>query len=198
MAQATAENWKDSICGQCGASIVEPRDGDQRRACPKCGSLTCRIVVEQPVQLESLETVTATAAVHIEIASKYPRLLLNIARTLIGENRCALSIIVAHMACEVATEESLSRAFASKGIKYLQDSVTDLLNGYNLANDRIRRLYTALTGDALQNAPFWQSFKESSSRRNNIIHGGTIIVQQSDAENSYKAANELLAHLGYH
>src|SRR6266446_5909504 len=132
MAQATAENWKDSICGQCGASIVEPRDGDQRRACPKCGSLTRRIVVEQPVQLESLETVTATAAVHIEIAPNYPRLLLNIARTLIGENRCALSIIVAHMACEVATEESLSRAFASKGIKYLQDSVTDLLNGYNL------------------------------------------------------------------
>src|SRR5467141_4303603 len=50
MAQATAENWKDGICGQCGASIVEPRDGDQRRACPKCGSLMRRSVVEQPAR----------------------------------------------------------------------------------------------------------------------------------------------------
>jgi hypothetical protein len=124
--------------------------------------------------------------------------LLNLARNLIdeGEGRFGIAIVVAHMACEIATERSLSKAFASRGVQFLQDWVTDDLNGYNLANRRIRRLYTALTGDAVHNTSFWKSFKESSVRRNHIIHGG-MIVQKSDAENSYKAANELLVHLGY-
>jgi hypothetical protein len=96
------------------------------------------------------------------------------------------------MACELVTEQSLSDAFAKKGLGYLQRSVTDLLNGYNLANRKNRRLYTALTGDAVQDTPFWTSFKESSCRRNDIVHGGGAkIVPKSDAENSYKAANEL-------
>jgi hypothetical protein len=196
MAQGTDENWKDSICGECGESFVEPRDDDQRKPCPKCGSLTRRVVVEQPVQFEFLAAVTATATAPIEIIPPYARILLDLARSMIDQGQFNISIVVAHMACELATEASLSNAFASKRIKYLQASVTGFLNGYNLANERIRRLYTALTGDAVQNTPFWKSFTQSAKRRNNIIHRG-MIVQKSDAENSYKAANEFLVHLGY-
>jgi hypothetical protein len=107
---------------------------------------------------------------------------------MIDQGQFNISVVVAHMACELATEKSLSNAFASKRIKYLQASVTDYLNGYSLAHDRIRRLYTALTGDAIEHTPFWGSFKQSAKRRNKIIHSG-MIIQKSDAENSYKAAN---------
>jgi hypothetical protein len=201
MAGTLAGNFQDgSICGQCGEPIGEPRNTDvaQRKPCPKCGSLLriFPITVVLQGQVETLTTVSATATGQIEIVASYPRILLDLARSLIDEGRYGIAVVVAHMACEIATERSLSNAFASRGVQYLQDSVTDFLNGYNLANKRIRRLYTALTGDEVQNAPFWQPFKESSKRRNNIIHGG-MIVQKSDAENSHKAANELLVHLGY-
>jgi DNA-directed RNA polymerase subunit RPC12/RpoP len=198
MAEVTEENLKNSICGQCGESIVEPWDDEQRKPCPKCGSLTRRIVVEQRVQVENIETVTATTTAQIEIVASHPRILLDLAGKLIEEGKCGIAIVVAHMACELATEQSLSDAFARKGLGYLQRSVTGLLNGYNLANRNNRRLYTALTGDAVQDTPFWTSFKESAGRRNGIVHGGGAkIVPKSDAEKSYKAANELLVHLGY-
>jgi hypothetical protein len=98
------------------------------------------------------------------------------------------------MACEIATERSLAEAFATKKLQYLEAPVDDLINGYNLANDRIRKLYTALTGDEVQTASFWQKFKESAQLRNNIIHGGTI-VGKAKAEAAYDAATALVARL---
>lgn len=95
---------------------------------------------------------------------------------------------------EVAVERSLSAAFAAKGLQYLEDPVLDFLNGYNLGNDRNRKLYTALTNDNIEQKPFWPAFKESATRRNNIVHGGAV-VGQVEAEGSYQAARALVAHL---
>jgi len=137
------------------------------------------------------ETASAKATVQAEVVT-YPQNLLSLARVLIDEDRSSIAVIVAHMACEIATERSLSEAFVTKGLQYLEASVD--LNGYNLANDRVRKLYTALTGDEVQTAAFWQKFKDSAQRRNNIIHGGTI-VGKTEAEESYKAAIDLVAYL---
>jgi hypothetical protein len=197
MAEATDANWKDSICGQCGESIVDPWDDEQRKPCPKCGSLTRRIVVEQRVQLESLATNTATATAQVEIVAFRPRILLDLASGLMNEGRFELAIVVVHTACEIATEQTLSKAFDARGVQDLKDWVMGRLTagGYNLANDRIRSLYTALTGDEVQKQPaFWSKFKASAKRRNKIIHRGAT-AEKADAEDSYKAANDLLAHL---
>jgi hypothetical protein len=86
-------------------------------------------------------------------------------------------------------ERAISRAFAEKGIGYLEESVEELLPCYNLANDRVRHLYNALTGDQIQNQSFWESFKESATRRNKAVHEGRIVVK-ADAETSHKAAND--------
>ena len=88
----------------------------------------------------------------------------------------------------------MSESFANKGIQYLEEPVVDLLNGYNLANQRIRNLYTALTGDKIQNQPFWEKYKESAVRRNRIIHRGAT-VGKAEAEESIKAASDLVHHL---
>ena len=61
-----------------------------------------------------------------------------------------VATVVAHMACEVAAEQALSRAFADKGLEYLDDAVTVFLNGYNIANERHRNLYNALAGRKIQ------------------------------------------------
>jgi len=98
------------------------------------------------------------------------------------------------MACEIATERSLAEAFVTKGISDLEDSVMEFVNGRNLATERIRKLYTALTGDEVQKAAFWQEFKKSAERRNGIIHAG-VLAGPTEAEKSYKAADDLVAHL---
>ena len=124
----------------------------------------------------------------------YPQNLLTVARSLIDQGQFSISVIVAHMACEVATERSLSDAFAAKGIQNLEEAILEFLNGYNLANDRIRTLYTALTGDNIQSQPFWQAFKNSANRRNRIMHGG-LVVGNVEAEASFEAASALIAYL---
>jgi hypothetical protein len=73
-------------------------------------------------------------------------------------------------------------------------AVTDLFSGNSLANNRIRKLYTALTGDQVEKAAFWQQFKESPERRNKIAHS-SITVTKSEAEASHRAATDLVAHL---
>jgi hypothetical protein len=175
--------------GQCGEPIVDEHlsgDPTQRRPCAKCGS-TARDSSGHARALAS-----GNATVQAEVVT-YPQNLLSLARTLIDEGRFDIAVIVAHMACEIATERSMSEAFVTKG-QYLETSVDELLNGYNLANDRVRKLYTALAGDEVHTEAFWQKFKDSARRRNNIIHGGTL-VGKAEAEESYKATAALVAHL---
>jgi hypothetical protein len=69
-----------------------------------------------------------------------------------------------------------------------------LLPGYNLANDRVRKLYNAVTGDQIQTQSFWQAFKESATRRNQAVHNGRIATK-AEAEASFKAASDLVAYL---
>ena len=184
---------RDSIpvaCGQCGEPILDDAPGSdpsQRKPCPKCGSTTRAFSVQVHM------TTSAKATVETEVIT-YPQNLLALARMLVDEGRFTIAVIVAHMASEIATERSLSEAFRTKGLEYLEPSVDEFLNGYNLANDRIRKLYTALTGDEIQNMPFWQKFKESAQRRNGIVHG-SLIVGKTEAEESYKAAADLVTYL---
>jgi hypothetical protein len=142
------------------------------------------------------EAIAGSAAGYIEGAT-YPQILLSIARFLLDKNDdklCGIATILAHVGCEVAIERSLSDSFAGKGIQSLEESVTDVLNGYNLANDKVRNLYTSLTGDEIQGQPFWGDFIRSAKRRGNILRKG-LIVSRADAEESFKAANDFLAHV---
>ena len=66
----------------------------------------------------------------------YPQKLLAFAEQLIGLGEHSISIVVAHMACEVATDRALSDAFKAKGLEYLEDPIEDLLPGNNLGNSR--------------------------------------------------------------
>lgn len=142
------------------------------------------------------EAIVGSAVGYVEGAT-YPQILLSIARFLLARNDdklCGLATIVAHLACEVAIERSLSDSFAQKGIQSFVDSVTNILNGYNLANDKVRDLYTSVTGDEIQEQPFWGNFVRSAKRRDNIIRKG-LIVGRTDTEESIKAASDFLSHL---
>lgn len=152
-------------CAACGHVITdEPVDLSQRKPCPNCGSTA------RAISLQGQITVTASVSAELEFTT-YPQTLLNLARSFIDQGHFDIAVVVAHMACEIAVERSISEAFVCEGVQYLEEAITDMLNGYNLANSRVLKLYCALTEDNIQAQPFWQAFIESGNRRNNIRNG---------------------------
>jgi len=178
-------------CTFCGQPITGESPG-QANPCEYCSSVSGGYL--HSVILT--EAIAGVAAGYVEGAT-YPQILLSMTRFLLDRNDdklCGIATILAHVACEVAVERSLSDSFALKGIQSLEESVADVLNGYDLADDQVRHLYASLTGDEIQAQPFWGDFIRSAKRRDNIIRKGAI-VGRADAEESFKAANDFLEHI---
>jgi hypothetical protein len=149
--------------------------------------------MSKEIQLEAHAVASSSATAELTVKT-YPQVLLTSADDLLQQGKYGIAVVVAHMACEVATERSLTEAFSKKSISYMEEPVLGFLNGYNLATEKNRKLYTALTGDEVQQQAFWQRFKDSATRRNAIMHKG-LIVDLSQAQESINAARDLIAHL---
>jgi len=185
-----SEGTTDTFCAKCGTPIYdESPSGDPkgRKPCPECGSTARNFSLE-------LSAHVAVSAMIKAVVTTYPQALLVAARDLATSGQPSISVVVGHMACEIATERALSRAFEQKGVKYLEKPVYDLLRSYNLANDTTRKLFTALTGDRIHDQDFWESFKESSKLRNRIVHRGETIDKER-AQESLTAATAVVEHL---
>jgi hypothetical protein len=145
---------------------------------------------------QSLETASPDIGAASLTVIPYSETLLAKSHDLIAKGEFSIAVVVAHMACEISAERAISRAFAEKGIEYLEGSVLAFVSGYNLATPCIRDLYNAVTGKEIQKQPFWQAFKESVKRRNKVVHtkrGET--ATKAEAEHSYDAASYLVAYL---
>lgn len=179
------------VCTFCGQPIAG-ESAEPPNLCEYCSSPTGGY----PHAVVLSDADAGSAARYLEGASN-PRILIGIARMLLDRNDdklCGIVTIVAHLACEVAVERSLSDSFAGKGLRFLEDPLGDALNGYNIADDTIRKVYTAVTGDEIRHQPFWDSFVRSAKRRDHVVRRG-LIVSRADAEESCKAASDLVAHL---
>jgi len=180
-----------AVCTFCGQPITGESPGESN-PCEYCSSASGGY----PHLVILTEAIGGAAVGYVEGAT-YPQILLRIARFLLGKHDdklCGLATIVAHIACEVAVERSFSDLLARKGVQSLEETVADALSGYNLANEKVLKLYASLTGDEIQQAPFWGAFIRSAKRRDNIIRKG-LIVGRGDAEESIEAASDFLAHL---
>jgi hypothetical protein len=141
-----------------------------------------------------LEALSATMTTDASVIT-YPQRLLELACENIKRGELDFAVILSHTACEIATERSISGAFAAKNVQYLEKWATGRLISYNLANDVVRELYSTLTGDeTIQNEPFWENFKTSAKRRNLVVHKGKDI-EQAEAEESLEAAIALVGYL---
>ena len=130
----------------------------------------------------------------LEFTFSYPQELMNLARQLIMKQRFSLAVIVVHKACEIATERTISETVDAKGEQHLKRRAKKLPLGYNnLAREKVRSLYTELTGGNLPQ-DIWIAFKTSADLRNAIVHRGRI-ANDAEAEASYKACNDVLEHL---
>lgn len=89
----------------------------------------------------------------------YPTQLIHAAEAMIVQNNFEISVVTAQMACEISVERTLNIFFLNKELQYLKDSIEDLLPSFNIANDKVRKLYTAITGDKIQNEFFGMNIK---------------------------------------
>ncbi|MGZ4979856.1 MAG: hypothetical protein ACXWE4_00430 [Methylobacter sp.] len=120
--------------------------------------------------------------------------LLLHAESLINQGIFGVSIVCCHMSCEAVAEQAFAAAFKARGAADIEEAVLDLLNGYNLASERNRRLYVALSADNIQEQPFWPAFKASALRRNAIVHRGAEATE-AEAHESLDASTAFIRHM---
>lgn len=180
---------ESTVCGNCGETVTEPASTpvEKRQPCPKCGSTRRNFSVELTASVSASASMTATLVT-------YPNALLTIARSLIDQGHFNIAIVTSHMACEVAAERAFDAAYAAKNLEPLGEAVDGLMNGHNLANDKHRKLYNALTGTELEKQSFWPQFRSASEKRNSIVHRGGH-ANKIEAEAASQAANELITYL---
>jgi hypothetical protein len=107
------------------------------------------------------------------------------------------AIITAQTACEFCTEMVLTDTFDSRGIGYLTDPVSELLPNYNLAHEKVRKVYDAVANDAIAQEPFWPEFVEHSKKRNKVAHRGEKATRP-DADASIAAVEKVIRHIQQH
>ncbi len=177
-------------CSDCGRPVEDSSsDPAERTPCPNCGSTKRNIVMTATAGSSSVSGASANITV-----LTYPQRLLGVAKGLIDSQEFSIAVVVAHMAAEIAVERSLSRAYEINGLSHLGEAIGEFLNGYNLANEKIRKLFTAVTGNAVYQESFWQAFIASARRRNSIVHGSKTADKQ-EATASLSAVTELVEHL---
>lgn len=176
-----------TTCATCGRRLPETADALPRTPCPSCGSTARNFALTATVEVH------ASATARLDVIP-YPQRLLESATAFIEAQQYGIAVVVAHTACEIAMERKLSELILSKGIDYLQDWIARGFNGYNPSSDRVLSLYETLTGDRMQQQPFWQSFRASVARRNGVVHTGAFVDHQ-EALDSHAATSALVAHL---
>ena len=124
----------------------------------------------------------------------YPAQLLEAAAEMANRGRYEVSVVTAQMACEICTEQVLRSYFASSGAGFLEGAVDDLLPSYNLANEKVRNVYVALTQDQIHQQFFWAEYKTVVSIRNKAVHAG-VRVQESQAQLVHRVTKLVVKHL---
>jgi hypothetical protein len=182
----------NAICGGCGQEIPdEPAacDPGQRKPCPVCASMAR---TKRAAAASTTGCAQGKASVTI---TRYATYFLELAGKLIPEAKYDLAVIVAHTACELATAYVFATAFGGKHIQALEELLFRHNSGRSLSDERVRKVYTALTGDAIAGRQqLWQRFTDMANLRNRIIHGGATATKE-DAEKGLVLATELVAHL---
>ena len=121
--------------------------------------------------------------------------LLATARRLASEGHSEVAVVTALMACETATERALAYWIQKRGIPDLESAMSDLLSSYSLANEKIRALYVALSGDKIQDASFWPQFKAAAKLRGDVVHSGKRATPDQ-ASAAVTAAEAFVHHIG--
>lgn len=166
-------------CMDCGAIELDKHT----EPCPQCGSTRLNTTLSPDPIVLTVHVLSPKL-----IITEYHEVLLNFAKSLVNQNPYGISIVVAHMACEMAVERVMDQL--TNG-----NAQSSKMYGYNLSNKDNRIIYTKYTKDEIQErTSFRKKFKESTVRRNNIAHHRHIATAE-EAQESLEATTALIKYL---
>lgn len=124
----------------------------------------------------------------------YPQQLLDAAAEMAASGRHEIAVVTAQMACEICVERVLRAYFIGRRVSFLEEAVDDLLPSYNLASEKVRAVYVALTGDPIHQHFFWSEYKVVVTLRNKAVHAGRRL-QESQAQMVLRVVKLVVKHL---
>jgi hypothetical protein len=116
----------------------------------------------------------------------------------------ALMVVLAEVVCEAFTAWAFEELFKKKKVEDLWVVVSaggGIRRYQDICNDGANKIYTALSGDPITQAPFWQKLKQHNNRRNALVHPGhtgstsATIPSSQEADESFKAVEDYIQHV---
>jgi hypothetical protein len=109
----------------------------------------------------------------VSILTPWSLQLIAYARQIQREGQHSFAVVLAHAACEWATEDALRSLLNRKGLD--DDVVAPILRVFtatSLTDKRVRKLFTAMTGARPGEQKWWKDFDESRTLRHRVAHRG--------------------------
>ena len=103
------------------------------------------------------------------------------------------SVVMAQSACEIAAERAIAQLLMRRGADYLQKYLHETVGSFNITG-RVRDLYVALSGDRVQEQPFWASLTTCVQLRNRVVHAGQLVTADQSAL-YLQVAHQVIQHL---
>jgi hypothetical protein len=139
----------------------------------------------------------------VDASRVMPRDLLKTAEQLRDGGHWGSAVVFARTACELCTELVIAYGFhrlvtpGRPGRRFrfrLGEDVGSLIHTYNLADQKLRAVYEALTDDSIHQCSFWENYTRLSALRNRIVHSGEQATEEQGRQ-ACATAEEFLRHM---
>jgi hypothetical protein len=111
------------------------------------------------------------------------------------EGNFPFAVIAIQTAFELFMEGAFDYVLQLRSTVEIGDAVAQLIRRYNMSDDRVRSLWTSLTGHKItEPAATWKAYRDHLDRRNGLVHRGEGVTGH-DAKASLDAVNDLAAEI---
>jgi hypothetical protein len=102
--------------------------------------------------------------------------LLALARQKVTEGEYQFAVVLAQAACELRAEDAIIELMRHRKCEYLSDAVLGIVDTTSFGNERLRKVFAALTGDDPAQAPWWSGWMKARKLRHDVAHGGEHVT----------------------
>jgi len=109
----------------------------------------------------------------LAILTPWSRQLIAFARQINDQGQHQFAVVLAHAACEWATEDALVRLLRHRGLTdNVAEPIVEVFTTTSFTNRQLRKLFTEMTGAEPQKEKWWDGWLASRGVRHSIAHRG--------------------------
>src|ERR1039458_4424778 len=86
------------------------------------------------------------------------------------------AVVLAQAACDLRAEDAIIELMRHRGVDYLSDAVLGMFDTTSFGNERLRKIFVALTGDDPAQAPWWSEWRKGRKLRHDVAHAGEPVT----------------------